>query len=79
MGWCCAQSFKAWKAKNEGKREQKDAQAEADRRRKGQLTGREIFMQASLSLKTTIYLIFCHWSLATRSRWSGAVLMDKSL
>ena len=44
----CLQVFLDWRAKQIAKREQKDTLSEAERKRKGILTGREIFAEVRL-------------------------------
>ena len=39
------QTFRKWREDRKTDKEKKEAQAEADRKRKGILTGREIFME----------------------------------
>ena len=42
---CCLQTFRKWREDRKTDKEKKEAEAEAERKRKGNLTGREIFME----------------------------------
>ncbi len=44
---CFLQTFRKWRESRKTDKEKKEGEAEAERKRKGQLTGREIFMEVS--------------------------------
>ena len=44
---CPLQTFRKWRESRKTDKEKKEGEAEAERKRKGHLTGREIFMEVS--------------------------------